>query len=196
MWWTRLFAVAVVLVCVLSACTKHQPVAPPNKRVNPNQSERYRILLTFIDDPGASIRIEGEATYAIAVGSACLPVDYTRSLGGSKPIFESERRKLDVRRVADDSYAATIYLDHLIDEDYYGLGVCHWKPRAYFKLETMHNSSLFSLSDTEVAGESSRILFCDTSEPSRFAMSCVPEAAIGSRTMTRYFRVQVQTHRE
>ena len=35
--------------------------------------------------------------------------------------------KLPIKKLDDTTYVATVYLDAMLDEDYYGDGVCHWQ---------------------------------------------------------------------
>ncbi|MFB5204607.1 DUF502 domain-containing protein, partial [Stenotrophomonas sp. 3diitr2024] len=34
---------------------------------------------------------------------------------------------VELRKVADGEYRGTLYVDRMLDEDYYGRGVCHWE---------------------------------------------------------------------
>ncbi|HJR72044.1 MAG TPA: hypothetical protein VJ806_00190 [Luteimonas sp.] len=78
----------------------------------------------LIEDPGDIADVSAQALYVIA-DNDCLPVDYARSLGGSKPTFEERPSFIATKR---GKIVETIVAeDYFIPEDYYGLGPCKWR---------------------------------------------------------------------
>lgn len=123
-------AVSATISCMVlllaAACTRHEPVPPPKIKLNPKPQQRYQIILRAEELPSIFFdKIDGNVPYGIEKNS-CIPIDYTRSLGGSKPFFR-ERRKIKFTRISDIEYQAHVFSDLIANEDYYGLGVCEWK---------------------------------------------------------------------
>lgn len=116
--------VAAAASAVIQGCGRTEPVSPPRVADNAHPARRYEVLATILDDPGEIRRIEARVNYTVA-NTDCIPIDYTRSLGGSRPIF-LEERLLPVMREGRQLKVA-VAEDALLPEDYYGLGVCRWK---------------------------------------------------------------------
>lgn len=117
----KLMALALLLV----ACEKHESVMPPDIKINPNAKERYEIVVTVEDAPETLKRFAGKVQYTIQNRRECLPVDYTRSLGGSRHNYD---KSIEVMFEATEAgvYKSFFFMDAVLDENYYGLDVCHW----------------------------------------------------------------------
>ncbi len=115
------------LVLLLSAC--HNPGAmfmPKPKieikeRQNPRQA--YQIVMTIENAPGPFRLVEGSAQYDVINHDECGYID---------PVSETISRidthpPIEWKPMGDSQYVATVYADLIVDEDYYGRGVCHWK---------------------------------------------------------------------
>lgn len=120
-----------ILVCAtvsifIFGCKAPVAVPPPHVRVNPAPKEKYEISLEFLDDrKRPSGDVTGVITYEIK-NRNCMPVDYARSLGGSRPmVFRGEHVRLN--KIAENRYVISLYTDKFIDENYYELGVCKWQ---------------------------------------------------------------------
>jgi len=76
------------LVCILGlgGCKKHEAVLPPDAKVNPNPTKKYRLLLTVPDPPG-ELSVTGELTYAIENSRGCVPLDHTLAIWGVHSSF-------------------------------------------------------------------------------------------------------------
>ena len=97
-----------------------QPVEARFKE-NPAPRQAYRVTLDVAQAPGPFAVVDGfaqftapdctyvinEAAGAVAHPEKIVPVAYTR--------------------VDDTTYAGTVYADAMLDEDYFGQGVCRWK---------------------------------------------------------------------
>ncbi|MQQ99821.1 hypothetical protein [Glaciimonas soli] len=98
----------------------------PDIKQNPHPRMRYEIILTLKDVPGPFDAVTGFMQYDVT-NEQCAPFDkfigiYHKPPGQSSPIAFVP--------VGANEYSGTIYLDLLQDEDYYGLGVCHWSMTA------------------------------------------------------------------
>lgn len=114
-----------ILALALTACTKHKPVPPPDVNLNPAPKVRNNITLLILEDPADIVQIQAKINYTIS-NRKCVPVDLERSFGGSRPIFR-EGFSIPIIHEHANEYSGFVYADALIDENYYGLGICHWK---------------------------------------------------------------------
>ena len=123
----RTFAANCVLaagIFLLVACGD-PPAGPPAVRTNPTPTQAYEIVLTIPDPPAQIRNVTGEVQFDIeGVKEDCMP--YADSIAGIKP-KSSFAMPLDFERRKEGTYTGTVYQDSLMDEDYYGLGVCRWK---------------------------------------------------------------------
>lgn len=113
-------ALFLVLLAINNAACG-QPMKQPDIKLNPHPKMRYEVTLTIKDAPGAFDAIEGSVFYKVA-SSRCVPIVYEKgsffTLGEHVP--------LALRRVSDAVYKGEFYADLLVDENYFGKGVCHW----------------------------------------------------------------------
>ena len=117
----RLVQVAVPgLFLSLAACGGN--MEEPKVQINPNPSARYRVHFTVDKTPKQFDAIDALVNYDIA-NEDCLPRD---KFSGARRA-PSGRIYATLEKAADGSTVANIATDGLLDEDYYGLGVCHWK---------------------------------------------------------------------
>lgn len=92
--------------------------------MNPNPKQGYEITLTIKDAPGPFESIEGFMQYEVrGQDDACAPMSEDMS---GHTLRLSEDIPVIYFRVSDNVYRTTIYTDLLVDENYYGLGVCKW----------------------------------------------------------------------
>ena len=116
---------AAALAALLPGCVKYEPVRPPNIRVNPYPKTEHRAVLHVNDQLEAGLIVTAEVIYGMENQSPCVPLDQGRSLGGSRPMF-GKTITVPINRIDDYTYEVKYYNDYLMDEDYYGLGKCHW----------------------------------------------------------------------
>ncbi len=92
-------------------------------RLNPNPRRRYDIIMTIKDAPGPFGVVGLSAKY---YADCWYVVDkFAGALAQPRYSISPEIRKLD-----EVTYVSTVYLDPLIDEDYYGNGICRWRLNA------------------------------------------------------------------
>ncbi|HZX80251.1 MAG TPA: hypothetical protein VFE72_04770 [Lysobacter sp.] len=95
---------------------------PPVPRRN-SQAVGYEITLKIANAPGPFGVVAAAMTYDVE-NPLCLP-----RLGGMSGTRVQARHSVvvELQRIAPDTYRGVAYDDMYVDEDYYGLGVCHWK---------------------------------------------------------------------
>lgn len=92
---------------------------------NPNAKQAYRITMTIKDAPGPFASMKALAQYDV-INPECLPPPNSNPGGHTSPI-PTEDVPIALTKVADGTYAGTVYADRMLDEDYHGRGVCRWK---------------------------------------------------------------------
>lgn len=88
---------------------------------NPAPKQPYQIVLKVADAPGPFAVIDGSVDYE-APDCTYIPdpiAGATMNPSYSLPIKYS--------KVDETTYAATVYADAMLDEDYLGKGMCHWE---------------------------------------------------------------------
>lgn len=97
------------------------PMQAHKFRLNPNPKQRYDITMSIRDAPGPFEYVRFRASYE-AKGCSYVISEFEGVRGHPEHHVELDFRKLD-----DHTYVGTLYLDAMVDEDYYGNGVCHWQ---------------------------------------------------------------------
>ena len=107
------------LALITSACGS--PMKTPDIKQNPHPKMRYEITMTIQNAPGPFDSVSGFVQYKVS-NDRCVPL--TPISGATLPPEKSV--PLELSHVTDNIYKGSLYVDLLQDEDYYGLGVCHW----------------------------------------------------------------------
>jgi hypothetical protein len=79
----------------------------------------YELVLTLKDAPGPFAVVEGVAQYDVSNHEDCGRVLW--ATGTASRITSQE--PVELRKVGENEYRGTFYLDRMQDEDYYGRGV-------------------------------------------------------------------------
>ncbi|CAB3759123.1 MULTISPECIES: hypothetical protein [Burkholderia] len=112
--------VAVALL-ILAACTRTAMSREPAFRLNPHPSRPYEITVTVKDAPAPFDSIGIHVLYQV-VNDRCIRV--LRG-SGATPVLERSV-PVELTRVGGNRYTGTMFADLMQDEDYFGLGTCHW----------------------------------------------------------------------
>ncbi|ALN82593.1 hypothetical protein LA76x_4485 [Lysobacter antibioticus] len=88
---------------------------------NPAPKQPYQITLTLADAPGSFAKLEGSVYYE-APDCRYMP---DRIAGFF--LTPSVDLPMSYSKVGETSYIATIQADAMLDEDYFGEGMCHWE---------------------------------------------------------------------
>lgn len=94
-------------------------------RENPNPTKAYRLTMRIDDAPGP-LQVMVSASQFDVVNRECLPPPDSNPGGHLSPIPTNDI-PFQLERVSDNEYTGIVYADGMIDEDYYGRGVCRWK---------------------------------------------------------------------
>lgn len=123
----------VAALALANASCVGDRLAPPSRRQigeitvqrTPAPLERYVISAAFEGLPAAVDRFSGVARFSVS-NPECAPLDTERAYGGVR-LAPRHEVVLEWRRTGDGVYRANADLDALLDEDYFGLGVCRWR---------------------------------------------------------------------
>ncbi|MBH1513946.1 hypothetical protein I5U09_12100 [Stenotrophomonas maltophilia] len=120
---------AVLALVLLAACSPYadaeRDVAAGGRglaKLNPAPKQAYELVLTLKGAPGPFAVVEGVAQYdAINYADCGRIVPATGTAGRI-----TSQEPITLHKVSENEYRGTFYLDRMLDEDYYGRGVCHW----------------------------------------------------------------------
>ena len=87
---------------------------------NPNPKQGYEITARIHNPPGPLNKVDAGVRYQT---KGCFYVLNSFEGVNASPEQEIE---LPVTKIGDNEYSIKVYLDEMIDEDYYGNGVCRW----------------------------------------------------------------------
>jgi hypothetical protein len=119
--WSQVAAAAALTAGMVSGCAS--PSGKPEYKHNPNPKERYEITMTIQEAPGAFEGIVGSMQYLVPDDS-CVPESDPINGIRKNP---KEWVRYPVEKVSDNQYRAVVWADGMVDENYYGLGVCKWE---------------------------------------------------------------------
>ncbi len=146
-------------VAVSEGSDPHPTVMAHKYQRNPAPGRRYDITLAITDAPGPFGSVEGFAQYEAP--NCVFTLD---SIAGVHSI-PRHRMPVTYRKLDDSTYVGTIYLDAMLDEDYFANGICHWQ----------FTSTTAVLKATGAHAETG------------FAPSFELEEALAQKSMTKYF---------
>lgn len=118
---TRLTSSLILsLVLITSACGSSMKT--PDIKQNPHPKMRYEITMTIDGAPGPFDSVTAFVQYKVS-NDRCVPL---QPISGAS-LAPEDSVPLDLTKVSNKVYTGHLYVDLLQDEDYYGLGVCHWE---------------------------------------------------------------------
>lgn len=105
----------------MSAC---QPdTINPATKLNPHPKMRYELTLKINGAPGPFESILGVMFYEVT-NKDCVPE--TGAPMNPLRLAPQANPQIVFEKVADNVYRGIVYGDYFKDENYFGLGVCHW----------------------------------------------------------------------
>lgn len=117
--------ISAVIYALCVGCGHVDGVSPPDVRINPAPRELQHFIISVTDRSDAIEGMWGVSYYNIA-NDSCVPLDYSKALGGIHPSFtQTHPFMIDSGDVGN--YEAKLYRDMYESSDYYGLGVCRWE---------------------------------------------------------------------
>ena len=133
----------------------------PLRKLNPAPKRAYAITMKIAGAPGPFEIVEGTAQYTVKNPAEC---GKKIAIAGVFPRMTSNE-PFTLTRVSDSEYRGIVYSDLIIDEDYFGRGVCRWE---FFSVN-MHLRATADESDT------------------RFIPSIDADVVVSSGSETKYF---------
>lgn len=112
--------------------TKVSGSKPPLRKLNPSPKRAYEIRMRLENVSDIAPADRGGALFASVEGTMQFDVrnagkcGKTRWLAGNVPVISSHE-PFRLSPVSATEYVGTVYADLILDEDYYGRGVCHWQ---------------------------------------------------------------------
>ncbi len=106
----------------MNASTQAAEAAAPQRKLNTHPTKAYEIRVKLANAPGAFETIDGAAQFDVENPGECGNVDPV--IGAIPRITSNE--PIALKKVSDTEYAGVIYLDQIVDEDYFGRAVCRW----------------------------------------------------------------------
>lgn len=91
--------------------------------VNPQPTAGYRMRLKIEKAPGSFEIIEMGAQYDVRNEDQCGKIHPMTGTPGRL----TTSRATPLTRISPNEYEGVLYLDRMLDEDYFGRGVCHWE---------------------------------------------------------------------
>ena len=148
---TALMTAAIFSVLSLNACggseksMSIQEQTEARFQLNPHPKQAYRLKIKINDAPGPLVSMND--TYIRYMARDCSYV-----INHIEGVTSHPRKYVDIplRQVGKNEYEASFYFDAVQDEDYFGEGVCHWKPDGFggtFKATGKEEETGFTISD-------------------------------------------------
>ena len=148
---TALITAAVFSALSLNACggseksMSIQEQTEARFQLNPHPKQAYRLKIKINDAPGPLVSMNN--TYVRYMARDCSYV-----INHIEGVTSHPRKYVDIplRQVGKNEYEASFYFDAVQDEDYFGEGVCHWKPDGFggtFKATGKEEETGFTISD-------------------------------------------------
>src|SRR5882757_6778438 len=110
-----LIPLSLSLAIFTTACSAKEM---PEYKLNLNPKRAYEITLTISDAPGTFQSIQSLASY---VAPNC---QYTVNKFEGVVSNPNKSVPLAFKKISDSAYVSTLYLDAMLDEDYFDTGVC------------------------------------------------------------------------
>ncbi len=150
---------------------------------NPAPKDAYRVTMTIKGAPGPFGWMKALAQYDV-VNKKCLSPPKDNPGGRSAPV-PTDDVEIPLRKISDTEYEAIVYADQMLDQDYTGRGVCHWKLiqfRVHMKATGAHAETLFIPSipdDKLLASSPENVYFNRTTYPEAEGVEDYPDTGGG-----------------
>ncbi|SDQ36655.1 hypothetical protein SAMN05428982_0840 [Pseudoxanthomonas sp. CF385] len=132
----------------------------PLRKINPSPRRGHIIAMTLEDAPGVFASIEGVAQYTVENATEC---GEKVALSGAFPRI-STSEPFVLTKVSENEYRGTVYEDLIVDEDYFGRGVCRWK----FSSVSVHLSATTDGADTKFIPSIDSILVASSGSEAKY----------------------------
>lgn len=164
--------------------TADQGGAPASAR-NPAPKEAYRITMTFKDAPGSFAWMKALAQYDV-VNKECLSPPKDNPGGRTAPV-PTDDVEIPLQKISETEYVGTVYADQMLDQDYAGRGVCHWKLiqfRVHMKATGARGETLFvpSIPDDKLLASATETVFFNKQSYPRVEMDDYVSTGVNERS--------------
>ena len=148
---TALITAAVFSVLSLNACggseksMSIQEQTEAKFQLNPHPKQAYRLKIKINDAPGP-LKLMGN----MSVGYKAENCSYIINHIEGAPANPEKRVRTVIRQLGEFEYETVVYADAMQDEDYFGEGICHWKPEGFgvaFKATGSPDETKFNFGD-------------------------------------------------
>ena len=148
---TALMTAAIFSVLSLNACggseksMSIQEQTEAKFQLNPHPKQAYRLKIKINDAPGP-LKLMGN----MSVGYKAENCSYIINHIEGAPANPEKRVKTVIRQLGEFEYETVVYADAMQDEDYFGEGICHWKPEGFgvaFKATGSPDETKFNFGD-------------------------------------------------
>ena len=147
---TALMTAAVFSVLSLNACggsekSRIQEQTEARFQLNPHPKQAYRLRIKINDAPGP-LKLMGN----MSVGYKAENCSYIINHIEGAPANPEKRVRTVIRQLGEFEYETVVYADAMQDEDYFGEGICHWKPEGFgvaFKATGSPDETKFNFGD-------------------------------------------------
>ena len=144
-------ASALLIFLTMNTSARNSSMQSLDIQQNLRPAKCYEITLMTKDAPGLFDSVTGFVQYKVS-NNQCVP---QTPISGAT-LTPEHRVPLELQRVSDYIYKGQLYADLLRDEDYFGMGVCHWGVLAATVNLNIHGADLnASLFDDEIFSEAS-----------------------------------------
>ena len=148
---TALMTAAVFSVLSLNACggsekSRIQEQTEARFQLNPHPKQAYRLRIKINDAPGPLKLMRN-----MSVGYGARDCSYIINHIEGASANPEKKVRAETRKLAEFEYEAIIYADAVQDEDYFGEGICHWKPEGFglgFQATGSPNETIFNFGDS------------------------------------------------
>ena len=145
-----LLSAALLTTFSLNACTERNNMSVQEQtearfKLNPDPKQPYRIKVKINNAPGPMKPIND-----MYIGYAARNCSYTISRLAGATASPEKNVPIKMNLVGHDEYEVLFYADAVLGEDYFGEGICQWKPEnfgASFKATGKKEETEFNISD-------------------------------------------------
>lgn len=123
----------LTLIASTTGCSAMNHGDPKNPKKNPHPLKRYEVIATS-EAPGPWDSVKGIVFFDVT-NLDCVP---RGALTGGQNV-PNIGQDFDMASIDGKTWKGYIYTDFLVDEDYFGKGVCRWSATAVTPVFTVHN---------------------------------------------------------
>ncbi|MCD9030012.1 hypothetical protein LDO26_17620 [Luteimonas sp. BDR2-5] len=128
-WPFQLLAISGFPALFLAACSAQTQEGEvmrsiePLRNLNASPQKAYDIRIVLKEPPGPFAEIDAAAQYDVVNPGEC---GEPQPVSGAIPRI-STNEVVELQRISDTEFTGRVFVDRVLDEDYYGRGVCRWQ---------------------------------------------------------------------